>query len=93
MATRSFGVKEINLVGPSSATPTIESPVNLNIIVGAGYSVGVGTTNPISKFEVQGGDIRVGINTSSGLILTSANGSKFRLIVDNSGNLSTVFVS
>lgn len=55
-------------------------------------NVGIGTTNPTSKLTVYGGDIRVGINTSEGVILTSPNGSKFRLIVDNSGALSTILV-
>jgi hypothetical protein len=38
------------------------------------------------------GDISVGINTSNGLVLTSANGTKYRLIVSNTGVLSTVLV-
>ena len=37
-------------------------------------------------------DISVGIGTATGVILTSPNGSKFRLYVDNSGNLSTTTV-
>ena len=53
---------------------------------------GIGTSNPTSKLQVLGGDIRVGINTSQGVILTSPNGTKYRLIVDNSGALSTVVV-
>jgi hypothetical protein len=36
------------------------------------------------------GDCRVGVSTNEGVILTSANATKYRLIVDNSGNLSTV---
>ena len=55
-------------------------------------NIGIGTTNPTSKLEVQSGDIRVGVNTSRGLILTAPNGTKYRLIVDNSGVLSTVLV-
>ena len=54
--------------------------------------VGIGTTNPTSKLYVVG-DARVGINTSQGVILTSGNGTQYRLIVDNSGNLSTVSVT
>ena len=55
-------------------------------------SVGIGTTNPTDKLTVRGGDISVGINTSQGLILTSPNGTRFRLIVGNDGSLSTVAV-
>ena len=55
-------------------------------------SVGIGTTNPTSKLHVVGGDIRVGIDTSQGVILTSLNGTKYRLIVSNAGVLSTVLV-
>jgi hypothetical protein len=38
------------------------------------------------------GDISVGINTSQGLILTSANGTKYKLFVSNTGVPSTVLV-
>ena len=54
-------------------------------------SVGIGTTNPTSKLHVIG-DARVGVDTSQGVILTSANGTKYRLIVSNAGVLSTVLV-
>jgi hypothetical protein len=53
--------------------------------------VGIGTTAPTSKLHVQG-DARVGIDTSSGVILTAENGTKYRLIVSNTGVLSTVSV-
>ena len=72
---------------------------NLNVGTGgtvitttASGLVGIGTTNPTSKLHVIG-DARVGINTSQGVILTSENGTQYRLIVDNSGNLSTVSVT
>ena len=55
-------------------------------------NVGIGTTNPTSKLTVRGGDISVGINTSNGLVLTSANGTKYKLFVSNAGVLSTVLV-
>jgi hypothetical protein len=61
------------------------------IIVGAAGSVGIGTTNPTSTLHVVG-DVRVGINTSQGVILTSPNGTKYRLLVSDAGTLSTVLV-
>jgi hypothetical protein len=60
-------------------------------VVGAGGSVGIGTTNPLSKLDVRG-DARVGLNTSQGVILTSPNGTLYRLSVDNSGTLTTTAV-
>ena len=65
-------------------------------------TVGIGTTNvdnPLgTRLLVNGparvvsGDVSVGINTSNGLVLTSANGTKYRLFVSNTGVLSTVVV-
>ena len=55
-------------------------------------SVGIGTTNPTSKLTVRGGDISVGTNNSHGVVLTSPNGTPYRLIVSNAGVLSTVLV-
>ena len=55
-------------------------------------NVGIGTDFPISKLTVVNGDISVGINTSHGLILTSPNGTRYRLTVSNTGVLSTTIV-
>jgi hypothetical protein len=55
-------------------------------------SVGIGTTIPISKLSVVGGDASVGIDTSQGVILTSPNGTRYRLFVENNGTLKTVAV-
>lgn len=67
----------------TSGTPTIDSPNNLNINA---------VTVAISTDLTVGGDAYVGVDTSSGLILSSPNGTQYRLVVDNSGNLSTVLV-
>ena len=64
--------------------------------------VGIGTSNPSSSLEVNGsasfggaivtitadGDLEINDNTK-GVILHSPDGSRFRLKVDNAGNLST----
>ena len=52
--------------------------------------VGIGTTNPTDKLTIQGGDISVGVGTDNGLVLTSPNGTRFRLVVSDSGVISTV---
>jgi hypothetical protein len=56
-------------------------------------NVGIGSTLPTAKFDVQDGDIRVGVSNSNGLILTSPNGTRYRLIVDDAGIISTVLVT
>jgi hypothetical protein len=80
------------LIGTASSTGTVSQRLQ---VTGGAYvsgSVGIGTTNPTSKLHVVGGDIIVGIDTSQGIILTSQNGTKYRLIVSNAGVLSTVSV-
>jgi hypothetical protein len=81
------------LIGSTSVTGTASQP--LQVTGGAYISgfLGIGTTNPTSKLQVNGGDIRVGVNTSNGLILTSQNGTKYRLMVSDVGILSTILVS
>ncbi len=36
------------------------------------------------------GNLRVGVSTSIGCVLTSANGTKYRLFVENDGSIKTV---
>ncbi len=55
-------------------------------------NVGIGTTNVISKLTVHDGDISVGVSTAHGVILTSPNGTQYRLIVADDGTLSTTAV-
>lgn len=67
----------------STGTPTIDSPNNLDINA---LEVGISTDLRVGR------DAYVGVDTSSGLILTSPNGTEYRLVVDDSGILSTVLV-
>ncbi len=63
-----------------SAKVTINGGVGINTSLNV---VGVATFNQ---------DVTVGSDQSTGIVLTSPNGTKFRLVVDNSGNLSTTAV-
>ena len=83
-------------IGTTSARTTLDV-LGSEAIFGA---VGIGTTTIVNEdtnlYAVGNsefyGDVSVGINTSKGLILTSANGTKYRLFVSNAGVLSTVLV-
>jgi hypothetical protein len=84
-------------IGTDENTGTLSQSLQVgspSVVRGAYISgnLGVGVTNPADKLTVRGGDISVGINTSNGLVLTSANGTKYRLFVSNAGVLSTVLV-
>ena len=81
---------DANPAGTSVSIPNYW--ISTNIGIHTTSNVGIGTTNPSTKLEVQGGDIKVGVNTSEGVILTSPNGTKYRLIVSDVGTLSTVLV-
>ena len=65
-------------IGPSSDPTAFTQSLSGN--------VGIGTSSPASKLEVDGGDIEVD-DSASGLILRSPNGTRYRVTVDNSGNL------
>lgn len=74
-----------------STDMSIGGNVVSDLIVGAGFSVGIGTTIPETKLDVNGG-LKAGINTSHGVVLTAANGTQYRLFVENDGSLSTVAI-
>ena len=78
---RFAGLSTTNVTG----TRSIETVLDVT----SSGTVGIGTTIPSTKMDVRG-DVRVGIDTSQGLILTSPNGTTFRLVVDDSGNLSAI---
>lgn len=82
------GIKKFETLG-TGVTVTGTTSTNQLSVSG---NIGINSANPTAKLDVQGGDIKVGINTSTGLILTSPNGTQYRLIIDNSGNLSATAV-
>jgi hypothetical protein len=75
-------------------TTIVNDDTNLYVVGNSEFygNVGIGTTNPTSKLTVRDGDISVGTNNSHGVILTSPNGTRYRLIVSNAGALSTVAI-
>lgn len=73
----------------TGGTPTLDSPNNLNINA---VTVAISTNATVGGDLTVTGDTFVGVDTSTGLVLTSPNGTQYRLIVDNSGNLSTTIV-
>ena len=68
---------------------TDANPANYWLVGDENFNVGIGTTSPSSKLTVQGGDVKVGVDTSHGVILTDANGFSWRLIVNTDGTLTT----
>ena len=62
-----------------------------------GFNVGFGINNPrkttvkqSESLDIYNSDLYVGIGNTRGVVLTSPNGTAFRITVDNSGNLTTV---
>ena len=53
--------------------------------------VGIGSAIPRAKLDVSG-DIYVGTSQATGVVLTSPNGTKYRLVVADNGTLSTTSV-
>jgi hypothetical protein len=86
------------LIGTNSSNYLIQTSTgNDTFFVSGDGSVGIGTTQSIDAsliFSVVGesgfmGDLNVGENQSQGLVLTSPNGTRYRLIVSNAGILTT----
>ena len=66
---------------------TFETDLNEWMRITNTGDVGIGTTSPASKLEVDGGDIEVD-DSASGLILRSPDGTRYRVTVANGGTLS-----
>ena len=80
------------LVGSATSTGTATQRLQVSGGAYVSGSVGIGTTNPTEQLTVRGGDVSVGVSTAHGVILTSPNGTRYRLIVANDGTLSTTAV-
>lgn len=90
IATTVVGSVGVGTTNPLGRLQVGVAGTNVFVIENGG-DVGIGTTNPTSKLHVIG-DAKVGVDTSQGIILTSPNSTQYRLIVDDSGNLSTTAV-
>jgi hypothetical protein len=78
-------------IGAATSTGTASQPLQ---VTGGAYvsgNLGIGTTNPTSTLHVVG-DVMVGVNSSQGVILTSPNGTKYRLLVSDLAVVSAVVV-
>lgn len=80
------------LVGSGTSTGTVLQKLQVNGGVYISNNLGLGNTDPSYKLHVIDGDIAVGIDTSHGLILSSPNGTKYRIHVLNDGSLKTIAI-
>ncbi len=62
-----------------------------HLIVNSSGNVGIGTTTPNEMLEVEGGDISVK-DDGAGMILSSPNGTKYKITVANDGTLTSTAV-
>lgn len=88
-------VKVDNRANYLTYTPNSGTFFVRNVSVASSLTAPNVTVNTNLKLEGTGnssGDFSVGISTAAGVILTSENGTKYRLIVSNSGVLTTVVV-
>jgi hypothetical protein len=83
-----LGAKQIKLTDETGLTNY--SVVNTDGITVTGSVVSDRLS--VSGISTFNNDINVGVSTAHGVILTSPNGTRYRLIVDNDGSLSTTAV-
>ena len=86
--------KPLELVGYGSSADGYSSNMNIDY-----FNIGFGThsprkTNPTQPYglDVQDSDLYVGIGNTRGVVLTSPNGTAYRIVVDDSGNITTTAV-
>ena len=65
---------------------------NVGDVTNANLNFQVGSQLTVSGLSTCKSDVYVGINTDRGVVLTSPNGTAYRLIVSNAGALSAVAV-
>tara|TARA_E500000305_G_C3934822_1_gene194538 strand:+ start:81 stop:605 length:525 start_codon:yes stop_codon:yes gene_type:complete len=70
----------LHVTGELYAGTSSPAELKVNGEVTVGTAITIGTA----------GIATVGVNTSTGLVLTSANGTKYRVFVENDGSLKTV---
>ena len=56
-------------------------------------NVKVGTALTVVGVSTMSGLVNVGVDTSVGVVMTAANGTRYRLFVENDGSLSTIALS
>lgn len=84
--------QNLNVSGIVTSTSTFNVGTGGTVITTTSNGlVGINSTSPSKTLDIIG-DVKVGVNTSQGIILTSPNGTQYRLIVDDAGILSTVAV-
>jgi hypothetical protein len=89
-------VKSSGNIGFNTTNPVtfIQVGTGTSVISVTGIgSVGIGTTRPTETVDILNGNVRIGINTSNGLILTASNGTKYRIGVNADGTLFTTVVT
>jgi len=86
-----MSILSVNNISPigSGTSVTINSAATL--VLNNANSSGIVTTTQLAVTGISTftGDVNVGTSQASGIILTSPNGTKYRLIVANDGTLST----